>query len=208
MRIEILDLGISNLDSVIHSIKDRGNDSLEIFTIKYSHESDRPKAIVIPGMGHFQSGMNQLAETGLGELLRDEAKRGTKIVGICLGMQLLCNSSEEAPDTAGLGIIDAQVRKLTVLKKIPNIGWNLCSPKKDLTKFASFGKNLDFYFSHSYFVELNDQAHELTATDVDGFSFSSALKNGNILAFQFHPEKSGLIGQELISEVLQWCADD
>ena len=172
----------------------------------------RADFLVLPGVGAFDAGMGRLNETGLRDAL-DHAvlNRGVKLAGICLGMQFLVEGSEEGV-LPGLGYIKGNARKFPAGMdngfgrplKVPHMGWNEVKPIGGSKLFASFGleEALPFYFVHSYFVEVSDPSEAVASTGY-GLEFTSAIQKQNVFGFQFHPEKSNLLGMRLLSEVLR-----
>lgn len=157
--------------------------------------------LILPGVGHFQHGMEQLEQLGLIEVLRKEVL-GTKkpILGICLGMQLLTKYSEEG-NLAGLGFIDAQTKKFELKDatlKVPHMGWNTVEFKKQSKINSGVSINPRYYFVHSYFVDCANQDDILCATQY-GQEFVSGFQHQNIFGLQFHPEKSHKFGMELLA---------
>ncbi len=205
MNIEILDLKINNLSSVFKSISRSILKEDSCISIDRALSSENPDLIVLPGLGHFASGMKSLRKTSLDKLLFDEAAKGTRIVGICLGMQLLCLQSEEAPGIEGLGLVNGTVSRLPSGEAIPHIGWTGLTTGLATNNFPSLESDRDFYFVHSYAVELVNRNQVLTYTNFSTNNFVSSYKADNYLGFQFHPEKSGNVGQELITEIIEWA---
>jgi glutamine amidotransferase len=157
--------------------------------------------LILPGVGHFQHGMEQLEQLGLIELLKKEVLEKNKpILGICLGMQLLTKHSEEG-NLAGLGFIDAQTKKF-VLKdtslKVPHMGWNMVSFQKESKLIQEVSENPRYYFVHSYYVDCSHQDDILCSTNY-GEDFVSGFQHNNIFGLQFHPEKSHKFGMELFA---------
>lgn len=157
--------------------------------------------LILPGVGHFQHGMEQLAQLGLIELLKKEVLENKKpILGICLGMQLLTKHSEEG-SLAGLGFIDAQTLKFNVEDpqlKIPHMGWNTVSFQKESKLIQEVSDNPRYYFVHSYYVDCANQEDILCSTNY-GEDFVSGFQHNNIFGLQFHPEKSHKFGMELLA---------
>jgi len=156
--------------------------------------------LILPGVGHFQRGMEQLEQLGLIDVLMKEVLENKKpILGICLGMQLLTKHSEEG-NLAGLGFIDAQTKKFElkdVTLKVPHMGWNTVEFKKDSPMNTGVSTNPRYYFVHSYFVDCANQDDILCATQY-GKEFVSGFQYQNIFGLQFHPEKSQKFGMELL----------
>ena len=205
MRIEIVDLGQNNLSSVERAIRGKMRESDYCISISEPEKSNSPDLIVLPGLGHFKSGMESLKRKRFDEFLMQENSKNTRMVGICLGMQLFCLESEEAPGISGLGIIPGIVKILPEGEPRPNIGWGELEVTPNAHEFPSLVSNRDFYFVHSYHVELIESEDILTRTRFSSSFFVSSYKIENILGFQFHPEKSGDVGQQLIAEIVDWA---
>ena len=191
--ITIIDYGVGNIGSIANMIKKVGG----AFTITSSpKEVEKAKKIILCGVGAFDDGMNKLKNLGLIEVLNQKIlKERTPILGICLGMQLMTNGSDEGT-VPGLGFIDAKSKKFDFKKikseekiRIPHMGWNVAKPIKESKLLDNMYKHPRFYFVHSYYVSLTNKEDELTQTKY-GFSFTSAFERGNVIGTQFHPEKS------------------
>ncbi len=157
--------------------------------------------LILPGVGHFQHGMEQLVALGLIEVLQEAVIKNKKpILGICLGMQLLTRHSEEG-NLEGLGFIDAQTKKFELddpKLKIPHMGWNTVKFNKESELTIEIRSNPRYYFVHSYYVECNDKYDVLCTTNY-GQEFVSGFQHENIFGLQFHPEKSHKFGMELLA---------
>lgn len=157
--------------------------------------------LILPGVGHFQHGMEQLEQLGLIELLKKEVTENKKpILGVCLGMQLLTKYSEEG-NLAGLGFIDAQTKKFDLQDtslKVPHMGWNTVSFQKESKLIQAVSENPRYYFVHSYYVDCAHQEDILCSTNY-GEDFVSGFQHNNIFGLQFHPEKSHKFGMELLA---------
>jgi glutamine amidotransferase len=157
--------------------------------------------LILPGVGHFQHGMEQLEQLGLVDVLKKEVLENKKpILGICLGMQLLTKHSEEG-NLSGLSFIDAQTKKFEFLDatlKVPHMGWNTVEFKKDSAMNSGVSTNPRYYFVHSYYVECENQDDILCTTQY-GQEFVSGFQHQNIFGLQFHPEKSHKFGMELLA---------
>lgn len=154
--------------------------------------------VVLPGVGSFEAGTARLRERGLGEALVDRASAGRPLLAICLGLQLLCRSSEEAPGAPGLGVIDTEVRRFAAGTRTPHFGWNRVEPQGDPGRVREAGFA---YFAHSYRVETAPAGWRAATADHGG-RFVAALERGGVLACQFHPELSGAWGAGLIGRWL------
>ncbi len=196
--IVIIDYGMGNLRSIYKKFEWLG--------IPSSISNDpgairRADKLVLPGVGHFANGMKNLKEQNLLDLLNEQViVKGKPILGICLGMQLFANQSEEGP-AQGLGWIDANVVRFKVsdrLKfKIPHMGWNSISIQKPSPLLENLAADSEFYFVHSYYMNCNSQDDILTTTVYD-YEFVSAVQKNNIMGTQFHPEKSFGSGQVIM----------
>ncbi len=208
MKIEVLDLGINNLNSVIRAfgINLTQADSISVFDNSLNHL--KADLVVLPGLGSFDAGMSSLRSSGLENKILEGVRSGIKIVGICLGMQLLGTNSEESLGTMGLDLIQGSTKKLPSmnLEKVPHTGW--AETISNNATFQSLTQPGDFYFVHSYQFIPNENANILSSTPFGDKTFVSAIKYENILGFQFHPEKSGRKGNELIKEIIKWVKNE
>lgn len=195
--ITIIDYGAGNIGSIENMIKRVGGKS------KISSSPDeiaKAEKLILPGVGSFDYGMNQLHKSGLVEILNKKVlQEKTPILGICLGMQLMTKGSEEGVEP-GLSWFDADVVKFnaTDLKmKIPHMGWNFVDINKKSILFSEEEMERRYYFVHSYYVKSNAENEVLTETSYIN-NFVSALEKENIFGVQFHPEKSHKFGFELL----------
>jgi len=149
--------------------------------------------VILPGVGAFAGAMANLQQRGLVDAIRDVVKSGTPFLGICLGLQLLFDTSEEGGLVAGLGLLPGRVRRLPPGLKVPHMGWNQVdfSGRGDLFRDIPSGSN--FYFVHSYYIDPADPAI-VTGTTEYGLSFAVSVQQGNLYGVQFHPEKSSSRG--------------
>jgi glutamine amidotransferase len=164
----------------------------------------KPTLLMLPGVGAFKPAMENLSSSGWVDALTGWTAAGRPLLGVCLGMQLLCARSTEGGETDGLGLIDAEIRRLAGIKKIPHMGWNSASPCAGArTGFpASCMENGEqvFYFVHSYAVSASKYCAAVTC--VDGVEFCSILRRDNVAGFQFHPERSGPDGVKFLGRSL------
>lgn len=203
--IEILDLGINNLSSISRAfVSSSSVDEVQI--LEKPGDFAKKSLLVLPGLGSFSSGMLALRDRGLDEYIIQKVNTGSHLVGICLGMQLLGNTSQESPGIEGLGIIPGDSRLLEPGKneKVPHVGWNEVVPTKGTSFLHQLCEGKDFYFVHSYHFSPDDTTDVLTLTPFGEMYFTSSVMRGRIVGFQFHPEKSGSSGTNLISQVLRW----
>ncbi|MDM8553475.1 imidazole glycerol phosphate synthase subunit HisF [Desulfococcaceae bacterium HSG7] len=192
--ITLLDYGAGNVRSVINAIEKLGE------TVKIvSDKNDIIKAerLVFPGVGSFGSMMRILRAKKYVEPLRDYLLADRPFLGICLGLHALFTKSEEAPDERGLNIIPGVVKRFNIDLAVPHIGWNGVNRCKPSGLFNSLRNDEKFYFVHSYYVAPEDEDLVLTTTDY-GIRFVSSIRKGNIIATQFHPEKSSIAGLTLL----------
>ena len=206
MKIAVIDLGVNNLESVVRAFEAHKN-QFETISVITEYEKTQFDLIVLPGVGHFGFGMECLNQRGLATFVLESLNTGAKLVGFCLGMQLLANESEEAPGVTGLSIINAKVVKFQSGQgeRIPFIGWAPVRLKEDPEGFDSLALESDYYFVHSYHVVVSDPEEIMSKTGFAGTDFVSSIQTRNVLGFQFHPEKSGKAGNLLIAEILKWA---
>ncbi len=196
--IAIVDYGVGNLFSLKSSFAAIGADA---FVSRDPAEIQKADKIILPGVGAFGDAAKKLADCGMAEVIKEEAMRGKPILGICLGMQLLFEKSYEYGEHAGLGLIRGEIRpiseKIPAGLKIPHIGWNaLCFTDKP-SKLFRYIKNGDFvYFVHSFAGM--DCEESVIATSEYGAPLTAAVEDGNIFGCQFHPEKSGDVGLNIL----------
>ena len=210
MLVGLLDLGINNLSSVHRAFSTPLGSSDSIVIVEEGESEKRPDLLVLPGLGKFGAGMLALQERNLLVKIRNWTNDGTKVVGICLGMQLLGTTSEESPGVEGLDLIKSRIERLPVgaSERIPHIGWAELEKNSDNGNFPSLENPGDFYFVHSYHLVPENSQTILTRTPFGRESFASSVISRNILGFQFHPEKSGAKGRALISEIIQWVRNE
>ena len=197
--ITIIDYGLGNLKSIQNMLKKLGFDSEITSNIDIIAKSSK---IILPGVGSFDSAMRNINDLGLLDVLNKKAKNDkVPILGICLGMQIMCNESEEGK-MKGFSWIDAKVKLFKFESnqyKVPHMGWNIVIPKKESAIFKHNNtKPFRFYHVHSYYVELKDSSQEIAYTNY-GFPFTTSFQKENIFGVQFHPEKSHKFGFELLN---------
>lgn len=199
-KITIIDYGIGNLASVANALT-----TLNADWMISSKKSDMKKAdgLILPGVGAAGTGMKNLKKYDLKDVLIEQIKSGKPIMGICLGMQLLFEKSEEG-DIPCLGILKGTVKKFKKEKKIPQIGWNnVRIMNKELIIMENIPDNSYFYFVNSYYCTPSDKSIILGKTEY-GESFASVVVRDNILGVQFHPEKSGKVGFKLLDNFIKY----
>ncbi|MBU0764997.1 MAG: imidazole glycerol phosphate synthase subunit HisH [Bacteroidetes bacterium] len=203
--IVIIDYGMGNLRSVLKAFK-RINAEVKISSdIREIEKADK---LVLPGVGHFKRGMENLNNMGLTAVINKKVMQDKiPVLGICLGMQLFTNHSEEG-DAEGFGWIDAQTVKFNFSEndqkfKIPHMGWNNISPVKDSALLKGMEKDDSYYFVHSYYVKCNNSEDILCTTEY-GIEFVSGIQKDNISGTQFHPEKSHKAGLKIIKKFTEY----
>ncbi len=200
--VAIVDYGMCNLDSMARAVEENGGRPLVT-----SDPADLKDAthIILPGVGSFAEAMKNLSERELDQALTEQAlNRGIPFLGVCLGMQLLATVGFEGGETAGLGWIRGEVRRLTPAKgdlRIPHIGWNEVFPDKEDALFADITPGTDFYFVHSYHCCCYDP-NDIAASTPYADGFTSAISHENIRGVQFHPEKSQRPGFQVLKNFL------
>ena len=196
--IAIIDYGVGNLFSLKSSFNAIGADITVTDKEEIIRSADK---IILPGVGAFSDAKEKLVESGLFELIVDEAKKGKKLLGICLGMQMLFEKSFEYGEFDGLGLIKGNIvpleGKISLELKIPHIGWNSLEFKNEKSPLFKYINNGDFvYFVHSYFA--TDCDENVIATSEYGIDVTASVQKDNIFGCQFHPEKSGDVGLNIL----------
>ena len=196
--IAIVDYGVGNLFSLKSSFLRVGADAI---VTNNEREIQNAEKIILPGVGAFEDAANKLKNTGLGEILISEAKKGKPLLGICLGMQLLFDKSYENGIYDGLGLIKGDVVPISDVipksLKIPHIGWNSLHFRGKKSRIFKYINDGDFvYFVHSYYAS-NCNNSVSSVTDYGG-KLTASVENGNIFGCQFHPEKSGDTGLNIL----------
>lgn len=202
--IAVVDYGAGNIHSVVNCLKKLNADS--IVTQKRS-TLEKCDGIILPGVGAFGYARKKLDELSLGPVLQALGRGGKPLLGICLGMQLLLNSSEESPEAKGLGLIEGRVTKLcSDGKKIPHMGWTSLQNVRGRL-FDAADEDAYFYFVHSYGCHAANRA-DCAAEAAYGETFDAALEKGNVFGTQFHPEKSSGTGERILLRFLRLCGED
>lgn len=202
--VAIIDYGMGNLFSICKVCQHVDLDAIVTFDKEVIEKSS---GIILPGVGAFGDAIENLRKLDLISVLRDAIKANKPFLGICLGMQLLMTESEEFGIHKGLNIIKGKVIKFPMRNihneqiKVPNIGWNKIIFDRPLSIMSRILKNVEseefMYFVHSYYIQPFLDEHVLTMTNYCGVDYCSGLARGNLYAFQFHPEKSGIHGIEI-----------
>jgi imidazole glycerol phosphate synthase glutamine amidotransferase subunit len=197
MKITLLDYGAGNVASVERALQRLGAESQRATTPECIAKAE---ALLLPGVGHFET----LDDRKLRTPLLDAVGRAVPFLGICLGLQALYAVSDEAPNLTGLQLLPGCVRSLPSVVKLPHMGWNRLLVKKKSVLLDGVASDAYFYFAHSYAVI--DQREETVAVCSYGTEFVAVLEKENICAVQFHPEKSGEAGAQVLRNFLRLCA--
>ena len=204
IQVCIIDYGLGNITSVYNAIKTLGFN----VSISSNHSNiEKATHLILPGVGSFYSGMKNLQEYDLIDILNHEViKKKKPILGICLGMQLLASFGHESKYCAGLGWVKGEVKRMNKKlesEKLPHMGWNNLSATSNSTLAKNITENLVFYFVHSYHLIPEDKTIITGLCDYAG-GFVAMIESKNIFGTQFHPEKSHDIGQRLIDNFLNY----
>ena len=205
--IVIVDYGVGNLGSIISMLKKAGAKAIASSDPKVLQQAEK---LILPGVGAFDAGMNKLNERGLVPLLNHLAlEKKVPFLGLCLGLQLMTKRSEEG-QTQGLGWLDAETLRFKfdtdqAHLKVPHMGWNTIEIQQSHPLFTELDPEARFYFVHSFYVQSHDPEAVLAETDYGGY-FHSIFGKGNIMGFQFHPEKSHKYGMRLLKNFAEMSA--
>lgn len=198
MKVFIVDYGAGNLPSVERALRALGAETKR--ATEPGHIA-KAEAIVLPGVGHFAAFVDGLRERNLTGSLRAAHAAGIPILGICLGLQVMFASSEEAPGESGLAFFPQEIRALPANVKSPHIGWNQARATSKSSLLRGIPPDAYFYFAHSYAAPA--AAGSTVAVCDHGFPFAAVIESNNLRAVQFHPEKSGETGAQLLRNFLE-----
>jgi glutamine amidotransferase/cyclase len=201
--ITLLDYGAGNVRSVINAIESLGE---TVKTVSGPEDIMAADKLVFPGVGAFGNMIHILHEKNFVEPLKAYIRSNRPFLGICLGLQALFEHSEEAPNLTGLGLIAGSVKRFRTELSVPHIGWNGLNFIQASPIFAGLNGDEKFYFVHSYHVDVEDRDVILTTTDY-GYEFVSSIQKGNVIASQFHPEKSGRAGLLVLKNFLEMAGE-
>ncbi len=200
MIVTLLDYGAGNVTSVERALQRLGAASQR----SSSPESiAKAEALLLPGVGHYAALNRALDERALREPLLDAIRRGIPFLGVCLGLQALYDSSEEAPELSGLHLFPGSVRSLPTSVKLPHMGWNQLKLTRPSRLLEGIPADSYFYFAHSFAAAGADG--ETVALCTHGQTFAAVIEKDNIFGVQFHPEKSGNAGAQLLQNFLRLC---
>jgi glutamine amidotransferase len=200
--IAVVDYGIGNLRSAEKALQHLGADAR---LTTDPHEIAGARAVVLPGVGAFGACMRALRASGLEAATKEAATDGRPFLGICIGMQMLFDGSDESPDVAGLGIVRGRVTRLPDSERLPQMGWNTLTVEPGFRCCANLPDPAWLYFVHSYAPEPQD-AGVIAAWCDYGRRFAAAVEVGSVWATQFHPEKSGAVGLRLMQNFVEAAA--
>ncbi len=197
--IAIFDYGAGNLRSVENTLDSIGA-AYEI--VSSADGLRRADKIILPGVGHFGQFIRSIDSLGVRETFRERIADGIPFLGICLGMQALFESSEEAPELSGLGVYPGQVRRFAADARVPHMGWNELELQGRPRLLREVGAHPYVYFAHSYYVPADVAGERAAAICEYGIRYAAAIESENVFGVQFHPEKSGDLGQQVVRNFL------
>ncbi|MER3501297.1 MAG: imidazole glycerol phosphate synthase subunit HisH [Candidatus Fervidibacterota bacterium] len=200
MAVTVIDYGVGNLRSVMKALEFLGS---QVVLTSDPEQVTKASKLVLPGVGAFGTGMANLHQLNLVEAIQDAARRGVPLLGICLGLQLLFDESEEMGRHKGLGLMSGKVVRFPERNdlRIPHMGWNALRIRKRDPLFQDVPDGAMVYFVHSYFP-VPDDPSVIAATTEHGVEFVSAIAVDNIFGTQFHPEKSSQVGLQILRNFL------
>lgn len=193
-RVAIIDYGVGNLRSVEKAFAATGCDAVVSGEREVLRSADR---LVLPGVGAFSACMRALCERGFDQVVREKVSQGTPVLGVCVGMQLLFEESEEFGRTRGLGLLSGRVRRFANDLVVPQVGWNQIRQRSPHSLFSGIEDDAFFYFVHSYYCEPALSGITIGETDY-GVNYASVVAQENLCGVQFHPEKSQSAGLRLL----------
>jgi glutamine amidotransferase len=203
MSVAIIDYGVGNLRSVEKAFLATGCNAI---VTGDRQELSKAEKLVLPGVGAFAACMKALTERNLAELVRDRVASGIPLLGVCVGMQLLFESSDEFGRTEGLGLIEGRVRRFGEDLVVPQVGWNQIAQRRNHPLFKDIENNSFCYFVHSYFCEPTDKDAIVGETDY-GVAYASVVADRNVCGVQFHPEKSQTVGLQMLANFARMSKD-
>ena len=202
MKIVIIDYCAGNIANVYTALKRAGSEGIVSSDPLVIADAD---ALILPGVGAMGDAMSRLTESGLSESIRDSVEKGTKLAGICLGMQALYDYSTEGGHVEGLGFLPGHIEEIPAApgRKVPHMGWNELVFARDHWISRGLPAHPYVYFVHSYYKVPAD-TEDVIATADYGVPIPAIVGKGNVIGLQFHPEKSGAIGALLLRNILEW----
>ncbi len=193
-RVAIVDYGVGNLRSVEKAFAAGGCEAVVSADERVLRRAEK---LVLPGVGAFPACMSALTERGFDELLRERVAEGTPLLGVCVGMQMLFEESEEFGRSRGLGFLGGRVRRFNERLRVPQVGWNQVEWRRDHSLSEGIEAGSFFYFVHSYYCDAEDAEAVLGETEY-GEPYASVVARANVCGVQFHPEKSQAAGLRLL----------
>ena len=203
--IALIDYDAGNMKSVEKALQLLGQETV---VTRDPDEIYRAEGVILPGVGSFGDAMENLRRFGLVEVIRRVTEQGTPFLGICLGLQLLFESSEESPGVEGLGLLPGKILRIPAGegRKIPHMGWNDITFPHPGRLFAGVAEHSYVYFVHSYYLKAEDPSI-VTAVTRYGTGIHASVEKGNVFACQFHPEKSSDVGLQILKNFAAICAE-
>jgi len=195
--ITILDYGAGNLRSVQNTLSEIG---AHYELVHNAGELSRAAKIILPGVGHFGQMMRALDEMQVRDALLERIQAGVPFLGICLGLQGLFESSEEAPEVRGLGLFPGEIRRFPATARVPHMGWNEIDPRNGGKLLADLPSHAYLYFAHSYYAPITEATAAVCNYAVP---YTAVLETKNIFGVQFHPEKSGPLGLKIVRNFVE-----
>jgi imidazole glycerol phosphate synthase glutamine amidotransferase subunit len=203
VKVTLVDYGVGNVASVERALQRLGAESQRASAAGCIHGAT---ALLLPGVGHFGALIRALDQRSMRTPLREALEGGVPFLGICLGLQALYDSSEEAPELRGLQLLPGRIQALPADVKLPHMGWNQVRMARDSRLLQGIEPGAHFYFAHSYAAMAANGDGNAVATCTHGAEFVAVLERQNICAVQFHPEKSGVAGARLLQNFLGLAA--
>lgn len=199
--IAIIDYDAGNLKSVEKALEYLGEECKITRDIREIEEAEK---VILPGVGAFEDAMGKLEKYHLVEVIQRVVEKGTPFLGICLGLQLMFESSEEGPGVKGLGLLPGKIVEFPKTEgyKIPHMGWNSLKIKEGATLFRGIPQDSYVYFVHSFYLEAEEE-NDVAATTEYITTVHASVERGNVFACQFHPEKSGDVGLQILRNFCQ-----
>lgn len=194
MKVAIIDYGVGNLRSVEKAFSATGCEAMVTGDESELRKADR---LVLPGVGAFGACVKALRDRGFDRLVREQVRSGIPVLGVCVGMQLLFEESDEFGSTAGLGLMRGRVRRFENSLVVPHVGWNRIHQRKAHALFEGIDDGSFCYFVHSFYCEPADEVVVVGQTEYGG-RYASVVAQGNVCGVQFHPEKSQEIGLRML----------
>lgn len=203
--VAIIDYDAGNIRSVEKALQYLGQDVVITRDRETLLSADQ---VILPGVGSFGDAMEKLRNYGLETVIKEIVAKGTPFLGICLGLQMLFESSEESPGVKGLGLLKGKIRRIPAKQglKIPHMGWNALAVKEGATLFKGIAEHPYVYFVHSYYL-LAQEEEDVAATTFYSTTIHASVEKGNLFACQFHPEKSGAVGLKILDNFMHLGKD-